>query len=567
METEELKQEINMELIKKPLKTPHHRINPITNLKLFLRILFTRHSRIFSVSLLVFRLIGIITVLVIFEIAFFILLSKIGSEFYEIWILQAFIINSCLLFIYSTLQLGRSPIFRIFKVISSLIMLIILSGLFILVSIYFDALINLKIILGVSAAYYLVNTYLLVRYTKIKSHQIKLKAAIMVLLIYFSFSGIIFFVSLTPRSIEIKPKTEPELIFWCGSSQLPDDPDILEMCKKYNIAFMPTIRESNVGNEEYMNAYKNLIAHEINLYFAIGGNSDFFAHLDNAKEFPSIYKNISQWFITEGIMNSPYVTSFSIDAEPPDEYTDALHNNDFLNTFNYGYKNYPSQKEIADATDSLREFAELIKDDGKKCGMIQGYRFLDNADQDGDMSLFMRNIYSLPIKWDFTITMLYRTNRLQYDETDDDPPEFIVKAFSIFYDAVIEGTKFTTSELSFYQNVAFEENSEDDLAKEHYIFIGNFKREFKDTTYIKDKQFFMDLDICRHFKNEKVFFYDLKGFLSHYDWEGIEELGKHILKKDKSYLEYSTFKSVTFLTFYCGLITIDIVASLEKNLT
>lgn len=566
METEELKQEINMELIKKPLKTPHYRINPITNLKLFLKILFTRHSRIFSVSLLVFRLIGIITVLVIFEIAFFILLSKIGSEFYEIWILQAFIISSCLLFIYSTLQLGRSSIFRIFKVISSLLMLIILSGLCVLVSIYFDALINLKIILGVSAAYYLVNTYLLVRYTKKKSHQIKLKAALMVLLIYFSFSGIIFFVSLTPRTIEINPKTEPELIFWCGSSQLPDDPDILEMCKKYNIAFMPTIRESNVGNEEYMDAYKNLITHEINLHFAIGGNSDFFAHLDNAEEFPSIYRNISQWFISEGIMNSPYVSSFSIDAEPPDEYTDYIHNSDFLNAFNYGYKNYPEEKEITEATDSLREFVELVKDNGKECGMIQGYQFLDNADQDGDISLFMRNIYSLPIKWDFTITMLYRTNRLQYDETDDELPEFMIKAISIYYDAVIEGTKFTTSELSFYQNVAFEENFEDDLAKEHYIFIGNFKREFKDTTYIKDKQFYKDLDICRHFKHEKVFFYDLKGFLFHYGWEGIERLGMHIQQKDKSYLKYSTYKSVTFLSFYCGLIIIDLLVSLERDL-
>ena len=94
-----------------------------------------------------------------------------------------------------------------------------------------------------------------------------------------------------------------------------------------------------------------------------------------------------------------------------------------------------------------------------------------------------------------------------------------------------------------------------------------FKREFKDTTYIKDKQFFKDLDICRHFKNEKVFFYDLKGFLSHYGWEGIEKLGKYIQQKEKSYLEYSTYKSNTFLTFYCGLIIIDLLVSLERDLT
>ena len=215
----------------------------------------------------------------------------------------------------------------------------------------------------------------------------------------------------------------------------------------------------------------------------------------------------------------------------------------------------------------MGEFNELIEEDGKECGMIQGSRFLDNADQDGDISLFLRNVYSLPIKWDFKITMLYRTNRLQFDENDDEPPEFFIKSVSIFYGALIEGTKFTTSELSFYQNVALEENSDDDLAKEHYIFIGNFKKEFEDTTYIKDKQFFKDFDICRHFKNEKVFFYDLKGFLSHYGWEGIEELVEYAQQKEKSYLEYSTYKSLTFLAFYCGLIILDIVITLEKDLT
>ena len=64
-----------------------------------------------------------------------------------------------------------------------------------------------------------------------------------------------------------------------------------------------------------------------------------------------------------------------------------------------------------------------------------------------------------------------------------------------------------------------------------------------------------------------MFFYDLKGFLSHYGWEGIKELGIHAQQKDKSYLEYTTYKSVTFLTFYCGLLVIDIIASLENDLT
>ena len=556
METEELKigwTKIEDKLIKKK--------------KTFFNTFFAKNLRFFSVVSFIFRIIGVTFFLIIFEISFFFLFSKIGTEFYEIWILQVSVLFAYILFIYGTLNSGRSKVLKFFKIISSLFMLVIIAGLFLLVLIMFESLTTLKLILGVLTGYYIINTILFIKSNKLTvSEKIKLKTLAILGLISFSFTGITFFIALTPRSIEINPKTEPEIIFWAGSNQLPDDPEILDMCKVYNIAFMPTIRDKDVGNQEYMNTYKNIIAHEINLYFVIGGNSEFFAHIDNAKEFRFIYKNISQWFIREGIMNSPFVKSFSIDAESPEEYTDSIHNKGLLKTFNYGYENYPTKKEISKATEVLKEFTELIKNDGKESGMIQGSRFLDNADRDGDVSLFMRNIYSLPIEWDFTVTMLYRTNRFIYDESEDEPPDFLIKSVSIFYDALIEGTKFTTSELSFYQNIALEENSDDDLAKDHYIFIGNFKKEFEDTKYIKENQYFKDFDICRHFKNDKVFFYDLKGFLSHYGWEGVEELGKYAKQNKKSYLEYSTYHSLAFLTFFCGLIIVDIFISIEMDL-
>ena len=72
----------------------------------------------------------------------------------------------------------------------------------------------------------------------------KLKSILIIGMIYFASTGITTFLMFTTRTIEIRPKTEPEIIFWCGSSQLPDDPEVLDMCKKYNIAFMPTIRRS-----------------------------------------------------------------------------------------------------------------------------------------------------------------------------------------------------------------------------------------------------------------------------------------------------------------------------------
>jgi len=77
---------------------------------------------------------------------------------------------------------------------------------------------------------------------------------------------------------------------------------------------MPTIRDYDVGNKLHMLTYKKLIDNDINLYFLIGGESNFYAYIDNAREFPIIYEKISEWFISEGIMNDPHVISFSVNG-------------------------------------------------------------------------------------------------------------------------------------------------------------------------------------------------------------------------------------------------------------
>ncbi len=83
--------------------------------------------------------------------------------------------------------------------------------------------------------------------------------------------------------------------------------------------------------------------------------------------------------------------------------------------------------------------------------------------------------------------------------------------------------------------------------------------------------------LCESFKHVKEFYNrkepilikgrKCKGYLSHYGWEGIEELGIYAQQRRKSYLEYSTYKSMTFLSFYIGLIIIDIFISFESDLT
>ncbi|HEY0089971.1 MAG TPA: hypothetical protein VGB37_14065, partial [Candidatus Lokiarchaeia archaeon] len=373
--------------------------------------------------------------------------------------------------------------------------------------------------------------------------------------------------TLFPNYIEINPQTEPELIFWCGSNQLPDDPDELETCKKYNIGFMATIRSNMIGNEEYIQSYKNVLSYGINLYFCIGGDTGFFANIDNADKFPGIYNSIKEWFVNESIFDDPHVVSFSIDAEPPKEYENNMNKDEVVDSISYGYSNFPSEKEINEAENAIDAFTEAVTKDGKECGMIRIAQLLDSSDNDGDLALFTRNLYSLDVEWDYTITMLYRTNNLQSEDSDSEPPKYLAYSLSTMFGAVIEGSTFTNSELNFYQNVALVKNDDDSNANKRYVFVGNFKKEFEDTQYIQKKMYKNDLDVCRHFGAEKVFFYDLKGFLSHYGWEGIEELGKYNQQKEKWYLEYNNSKSISFVLFYCGLIIIDMFVFFEKDVS
>ena len=138
---------------------------------------------------------------------------------------------------------------------------------------------------------------------------------------------------------------------------------------------------------------------------------------------------------------------------------------------------------------------------------------------------------------------------------------------STFWGSLVEGTKYTNSELSFFQNSALLEGSGDTKADEKYAFIGLIKKEFKDTNYLKNEWFKKDIDILRHFGAERIFLYELKGFLSLYGWEGIIKLGLHNQQHKSWKFQYNNFRSIIFLFFYCSLIVLDILICFELDLS
>ncbi len=519
----------------------------------------------------VIRILGVSIFFILFEFAFFSLLFRFGHIFYELWLLEIIIVSGYCFFLYSTYYSKRSKILKIFKVILAIAMLSIFILILFVVCFLLTNLITIKIILGLFISYYVVNLIFTIKLNYSKN-RVKSKHNYMSLTILFMLLtpsvAISSFALFIPNTIEIQPKTHPEIIFWCGSNQLPNETSEIEISRTYNIGFMPTIRRHNIGNEEYMSVYKNLIKNGINLYFAIGGDSGFFANIDNAKEFPGIYNETRQWFIDEGIFYNPHIVAFAIDAEPPKDYEKYREDSDnTIETINYGVKNYPSESEIDEATEALIDFTEAVKKDNKQVGIIRAAELLDSSDSDDDLSLFLRNVYTLDIEWDFSITMLYRTNSLQSDESDASPSEFTISMMNTFWGSVIEGTKFTNSELNFYQNVELSLKSSETKADNYFVFIGVVNKEFEETSYIKKEWYKKDIDILRHFKAEKVFLYELKGFLRVYGWEGIKELGLHVREKESWTFKYNNYKSIIFLFFYCMLIIADLFVFFERDLT
>ena len=426
--------------------------------------------------------------LVMFEVTFYILLLKMQyAGKYEIWFFQVIEITVYATVLYSTSH-SRFARFIYF------LLVVVASCVILGMVIWFKAFSSTKILITLILAFHLIGLIISIKTKGVVLYKVEKRSIFLIVLLGSSSIVSAGFMSFVPRYVDIDPDSQPELIFWCGTSDLPDDEETLEMCKKYNIAFAPTIRDDTVGDNETMTIYKNLIKYEINLYFAIGGKDDFYCHIDSAKDFTKVYKNIRNWFVAEEIMESSYVKGFMVDAETKEEIVEEIEGNGPIDSTNYLTDNYPTREEINEAEEAMQKFTEEIREDGKDAGLVRIARVLDESDGDDDMNLLTRNIYGMDIDWDFTVTMLYRTNRADAvgGIEPGDNKDIGLLLNEIFLGSVIEGVKYTTSDYSFYHSVAIEQTkSEVNVNIENqFIFIGNFKSEFNETTYIKEKQYF-----------------------------------------------------------------------------
>lgn len=380
-----------------------------------------------------------------------------------------------------------------------------------------------------------------------RSSGLKLTPNLTYLLIgLFAFSSIILFLPI--RTIELTPKNKPQLIFWTTPNYLPTDNETLELFQEYDMTFDIVIREKLLDGTEYSNELLNkiqyLVNHSIDYYVSIGGNEEFYCSMNNADHFIDYLKGIRSWLKDNNIYDS--CKGFDIDAESPKDIIEELQDLDVSQKLVHFFNSIPSKERIERIELKMQEFIDLIHEDHKKVGIVKLANIADNLDGDNDFALLTQNIYGLDLDFDFSVSMLYRTQHVpnffdyiiedlsQYDYTSEYQTEYL-------QDAPIE--RYLMTEFEFFFKAVYEiQNSEVKVPQDkRYVFIGTFSGKFRQTSYIQNKEYLTDIDILRHFDVDKIYFFTFREFIKRYGKSELEDLGKHIQKKNPIYITFSSF--------------------------
>ncbi|MFX1480551.1 MAG: hypothetical protein ACFFCI_20875 [Promethearchaeota archaeon] len=350
-----------------------------------------------------------------------------------------------------------------------------------------------------------------------ESHPIKIKGRILkAILIIIPIIATIILVA-PVKTIEIDPKNSPEIIFWSDSGSLPVDEATLQDCYDHDIGFCVVLRDyGRYISDSARRHIEYLLNHSIITYICLGGpDGSFYCTTDSADEFVDIFKNIRTWLKQKVLYDYPSFRGFVVDAETPRDLIEDFGDLSFAEKCQYLLEKIPSRRELNRAEEKLDELIDLIHDDKKDIGIVKlpASALYDELDFDSDYAVLTRNIYSLDLPWDFSIAMMYRTQHVPtiFDYMIQDMDEYqYSKDYELEYleEGQLERNLVPIS--TFYYELVFELHSTElDIDPEdRFIFIGNFDKKFRDTTYIENDEYQKDLDLCRHFGVKQVWFYD-----------------------------------------------------------
>lgn len=490
------------------------------------------YNKIFLVGLLLYMFI-------LFEISQFILLSRlilVISPFYY-FIYQFLFILLFIILLYIVLNS------RYIRFILSLILTIAFGAVLIFTTLFaFFRFPWLKLHFGIlfalsCAALY--NSLLKISLKKLTLPPLSWNAKKALIIIGIFLAGILF---LPVIPITISPKGTPEVYFWTSTGALPDN-NTLDYCADNDIGFVVVLREHYIvdeddpteGDDESFDLTR-AADRGVNLYIALGGPSgEFFATVNNAEIFPELYDTIRNWLKESSLFGS--VKGFVLDEEPPIDFVEDMNSYDYAQKVSYFLNSIPTEERIDEVKDEIGGLISDVHDDGKEIGIVKMPSITDEIDGDNDYSRFVRTFYNIPFDWDFSVSMIYRTQHIpdlfdyliedmsNYDYTNDHEIEYL-------NEDDVERYLMPTS--SYYYKTAYEYyNTEVYVPQDsRYIFSGTFYSKFRHTTYIEEKGYLDDIDICRHFGMDKVFLFYYSGFIARYSEDELENLVDHLNQEE-----------------------------------
>jgi len=350
---------------------------------------------------------------------------------------------------------------------------------------------------------------------------------------------ILSFILITPTNyIAIRPQNRPEINFWGGACAIPNDPELLSFMAENNISFTVVLRESYINDDDGKSEAESIrqaIEAGIKLDICIGNDYDFYLSLDNAESFKDIFNYIRSWLIDNELYGD--IRSFCVDAEPSPQLISELSGLSAMGKIAYLFQNINASAFSA-AMNTLNSIINTIHSDGKSMGIVKMAAMYDEFDNDNDINALVRNVYNLDIDWDYSVSMIYRTRHVptifNIILNSLEEYSYITSNYELEYYSLPEYERYIMDISNFYYKTGYEISGSDVnvIQENRYIAIGTFWSKFWDTTYIQNKEYLSDLDICRHFNVGKIYLYNYRGFVLAYGESEIYNLIEHINKKE-----------------------------------
>jgi len=349
------------------------------------------------------------------------------------------------------------------------------------------------------------------------------------------------------KTVVINPKTEPELIFWASAYDIKENRlsnESLEICAKYDIGFDIVVRARFIDDyTDHLDwAYNigRLKKYNVTYGIAIGGDDAFYINLDNADQFHDWFMTVRDWLIYHDLYDD--CKWIDIDAELPNDVFDSISDSDAGGMAEQFINKIPTKERIEACQEGMEKFIKQVHDDGKEAIIVYNPLMLDDLDGDDDYTLMTRNIYRLDLEWDYGVCMIYRNIRYPHpidpfleffqDYNYANKPVEYDENYTGYWDTKkYERWKLPLTE--YYYRVSLEVTGTGigggagPPKNGIVMFIGAFDKFAKGTDYINNKEFYKDIDICRHFGMKRLYFWHYLYWRYFYGEKELKKLGEY----------------------------------------